>query len=317
MESSGSISHQTIQESLFRGASSVNHNILSPLGINRSKISFKKLLELIYDDLAAMNFQVTHTDNLYYEGESIPGYIFLKTYDRKDGGVIKLNRNYPNSSQLETLIHEYIHIKDETLPILPMDINAVNIVALHYKPYLRNIEFQVDITANSLMMPPDIVWGVLIEKAYNIDNVLENYRDFNKRSVLRWIALIDRRFTCHFACVDFEKNFNNDIVKIVIDESFTYNHISDPRPFDILAVLENKNSAAYEVRKLKKNNCVHKASNINGEEYYCFAYYQTDLLKKMVSKIDSGTTSIKYDRLIVIGWKKIDYDLIQMYLTTP
>jgi len=313
MEAGNFISHQTIQEALFRRTFSLNKYIYHPLEINRNTTSLEDLLHIIYDDLESMHFDIIKTDNLFNEdGQSIPGYTGLRTDDRKDGGVVKLNKNYPDSLILEALFHEYVHIKDETIPILPMDESAANFVALHYKPFLKNIEFQVNVMANSLMMPPEIMWTDLLELAYNIDSILLIYKDFNICSVLRWISIIDRRFPSHFVCLWLDKNEKNKILRTFVEDSYTYDHVSDPRPFNIYEVINNQDSAAATIFNIKIPR-LNKASTINGIDYYCYAYYELDLIREVVKENTPGKQIIKYDRLLVIGWKKLDIWPIQMY----
>ena len=314
MDTSRFISHHTIQEGLFKGFFSVNKNILEPLKINRNAITFKDLLELIFDDLKRMKFTIKQKDGLHdNEGKSVPGITVLKTDYREDGGIIYLNKNYPKAMKLEALIHEYAHIKDDSFPILPMNKNAVNCKALYDKSYLRFIEFQVDMIALTLMMPLEKMWADLIEVAYDIDKILDKYKYFDKRSVLRWISLISSRFPCHFVCILYDKNYANDVVQYDVTESYSYDHVSDPISFDISAVLANNDSAAATALQLKQPKSVHKASTTNGIEYYCYAYYESNLKRDKMGDNAPGVTSIIYDRLIVIGWKKPDYDLVRKY----
>jgi len=318
MEASRFISHHTIQEGLIKGAFSVNENIINPLKINRDSITLLELLHLIYEDLQKMNFTIFKTERLHDgTGKIVPGMTKLKTYDRKDGGVVLINKNNPKSLMLEAFFHEYIHIKDESLPILPMDEGAVNWKALYDKSYLTNIEFQVNMSASTLMMPPKMMWDDLIETAYNIDKLLaykDKYKNFNKYSVLKWVSIIGSRFPCHFACVQYDKNFKGEIVRRDEPETYFYDHNSDPQPFDIIAVLNNSDSAAATAFNIKKPESVQKVTNINGIEYYCYAYYEANLSREEMSGSAPGITAISYDRLMVIGWKKSDYVFIQAQL---
>jgi len=310
MEPNGFISHQRIQDEIYKSISTVDKYIIQPLNINKNQITFSQLTKLICDDLKKMKFDIMKSDNLYNDdGHSIPGFLGFKTKNRYDGGVIKLNKNYPNSILIETLIHEYIHIKDETLPLLPIEENEVNSQALHDKTLLENVEFHVRICANILIMPPKILLNELSKYKYNIDKILSLNKDIDKLSVLKWISLIDRNFPCHFAYILFDKNHKNEIVDMNIEETYTYDHISNPKEFDIITVLNNKYSAAAMACSTKNN--VQKASSINGMDYYCFSYYEKDLIKEIVYEKKPGKTKIKYDRLIIIGWKKSDYEYIQ------
>ena len=311
MEQIRNLSYQTIHNNLFRAAFSVYNNILKPFKINRNTITNRELLNLISDDIKDLGFIIKMTkDTLFDEVKrrKVPGFIRLNTQNRRDGGVIKLNETYPRPVILETLFHEYAHIKDRTLPVLPMDVDSSNVKSLYFKLNIKRAEFIANMIAFTLMMPPEKLRADLIESAYNIDCILEKYKDFDKCSVLWWLTLIDCYLPCHFSWIKFETNSNNKAMQ-TIGDSYYYDHKSDPKPFDISTVLANKDSAAAIAKETKSREGVHKATNINGIDYYCYAYYESDLSEEAIDNPDK----VFYDRLLVIGWKKDDYDLVQMY----
>ncbi|WP_461249024.1 hypothetical protein, partial [Treponema sp. R6D11] len=106
------------------------------------------------DDLETMKFKIVYTDSLISTDlkHSVPAFTKLNGFDRKNGGIIKLNKNYPKKVLTEALYHEYAHIKDETLPIHISNLNAPNSRATYSIPYLRIVENQADMIAYSLMM---------------------------------------------------------------------------------------------------------------------------------------------------------------------
>jgi len=313
MGSSKFISHQSIQQGFLKSSSSIIKYILQPMNINPDNITLKQLMSIICDDLVKMNFRVIKTDKLYdNSGRSVPGFTGFKTKQRSDGGIIKLNKNYPSSIMLETLIHEYVHIKNENLLILPIVADAANSVALHNELLLKTIELHVEICTNLIIMPPAKICTALLQTGYDIDDILLKYKDFDKRTILKWVSLINHNLECHFACVFFEKSHSNKIVNTILDESYTYDHKNDPEPFYLFNILSNKNSAAAMACKSGKPTNIHKETNIDGIDYYCYAYYECDLKKEVVNDNIPGTTKINYDRLVVIGWKKQDYAIMQV-----
>jgi len=311
MEAIKSLSYHLIKDGLLYGVSSVKENILNPLKIDRDSMSLRDLVSIMSDDLKSKNFDYDSTNILYDDARkhSIPGLIDLYTYDRKDGGIVRINKDYKISNQLEAFFHEYAHIKDDSLPILPKDINAVNRKALYNNNYLRNIEFSVDMIAHTLMIPPANLTKDLLNSRYDINNVLDIYKVYDRGSVLWWLTL-NVRYPCHFAWIMFERDkMGNTKIKKICD-SCTFDHYSDPKPFDIETVLKHKESAASIAVELKKPECVQKISEIYGMEYYCYAYYETDMPKEMVCEMIPDYNS-SIDRLLVFGWPKNYYDLIQ------
>ena len=314
MEAIKGLPYYTIQSGLLYGISSVTRNILEPLKIDRKTKSLGDLVAIISKDLKNLNFKFDSVPLFDRAKEnSVPGFIELYAHDVKGGGIVKINSNYSVKSQREALFHEYAHIRDDSLPILPADMNAINRKALYRSDYLRNIEFCVDMIAHTLMMPPDDLAINLLKTGFDVNKILDIYRDFDKGSVLWWLTL-NVRYPCHFAWVMFERDRlgNRTIYKIC--DNCTFDHFSDPKTFDIETVLKNKNSAAF-IAVDKKTN-VQQISNIHGTEYYCYAYYETDMPKELVCEIVPDVTS-SIDRLLVFGWPKNYYDLIQYTWNKP
>ena len=303
------LSHSKIQYGLQWGRTSVENNILKPLKLYKRNYSYEELQKKIRQDIVDLGFEVKYSDSLIIKEKNkiVPAFIELKGSDRKNGGIIKLNKKYPKNLLREALFHEYAHIKDEKLPILTTDKNALNSKATYEKFYMEYIEYFADMIAYTLMMPPEHMISDLSKNAYNINKVLKIYNNIEFSSVLQWIALINP-FPCHFVSIVYEKDDNGkDLGRVVYDNSY-YDHQVDPRPFDIDATLANKTSAAAVALENKKP--AHKASIVNGTEYYCFAYYESDLSDEVIKNTIPTLTSGHYDRLLVIGWKKDVYHAI-------
>jgi hypothetical protein len=65
------------------------------------------------------NFEIKYDPRLFkiHGNQSIPAFTKFNTTKRTDGGIIKLNKEAPAKERREALFHEYIHIKDDSLPI--------------------------------------------------------------------------------------------------------------------------------------------------------------------------------------------------------
>ena len=263
-----------------------------------------------------------------HENQSVSGFMKFNTSNRTEGGVIMLNPDYSREAQFEALFHEYIHIKDTSLPIYSTNDaedksaeakNRVNayILPIYAKPdsspdynamgdqYNQNfVEFQADMRTYTLIMPQEQIKESLLKNSYNIDTVLKRYEFMEKSSVLQWITINSDR-PCHFAWVMFQKDSDNNIVQKLIHDSCYYDPPNDPQQFDILAVLDTPDSAAAKAAMASKRpQAVHQRSIIKRKEYYCYAYYELDQTK--IVKNDSVTdfVPINFNRLLVIGWEK-------------
>ena len=294
------LKHDKIQQSLLGGIHSVTQNILIPLGI-KGNISRKELLQKVIDNIQSIGFKIEYLDSPFNEdkNQDIPAFGIVKDGYRKNGGIIKLNKSLPLSVQTEGLFHEYIHIKDETLPIHTTDENAINFRAMYDKDYMESTEFQADMAAYTLMMPPEQMRLDLLKVGYDIDEIFKMYNGYEKSTVLQWITLVSP-LPCHFAWVMYEKDNNNNIINTIYHDNCYYDHQSDPVLFDIEAVLNNPVSAAAEAKAEQKD--VHKASIISGKEYYCYAYYERDQKKQVRKTVSSEKITVSYDRLLAIGW---------------
>ena len=270
------------------------------LGMNQEHYKF------ILDDLKKRNFEIK-----YGSIQKFPAFTKFNTSNRADGGTIMLSRDFSTNELLEALFYEYVSIIDYSLPIYEISAISPDYKVMVDKFYQELVEFQADMRTYVLLMPPDEMRQCLLENAYNIDNVLRKYHFLEKSAVLQWIA-INSGIPCHFSWVLYGKDNNNKIVLGLIHDNFYYRHPNDPQPFGIEAVLGTKDSAAAQA--ISDGKPVNKQSIINGKEYYCYAYYEADQSKELRKNVISESSSIRYDRLLVIGWEKAVYDTIQHFL---
>ena len=257
-------------------------------------IKIDDLFDYVLADLKKMGYKVAYDDVLKDKklSQSIPS-----TTDH-DTKIIKLNRNFPESERIEAIFHEYVHIKEETLPDIEDIIND--------KEKQYDLENLVDIINYYFIMPVDELKEVLKKRKYQLNKILWGYyKGYVKSSVLQWIS-INSLIPCHFAWVMLIKEGNEEFCY----DNYSYDQKSDPKEFNIKEVLRNKESAAAKAVKEKKlmNN---KKTIIDNEEYRCYAYYEKGLSKELCST-NLETKNIKYDRLLVIGWKKSLYENLNL-----
>jgi len=377
------LKHAEIQRELEDAQSAVD-KILESLGADRNA-SIPELYKIILKDLKRMHYVIMSEPGLSkagLENQTVTAVTFYNTSNRAEGGVIKLNPDYSEKEQFEGLIHEYIHIKDDSLPLtkavtgsaktkMPTrkedytvmlgELKRMNykivydetlkfpavtfyntsnraeggIIKLNPKisprdqleamhcEYLRivdnplridddsdqkKVELRAEMRTYTLLMPKDKMAQKLREKNYNIDEILKEYDRMETSSVLQWIVLTPN-IPCHFAWVMYKKDKNGNIERDLIHDSCYYDGKNDPQPFNIKEVLKTPDSAAVLAMKTGRMN---KYSTIKGKDtkdYYCYAYYETGQKKEIRNKVKSEL--ICYDRLLVIGWEKEYYDLMQ------
>jgi hypothetical protein len=268
--------------------------------INKVLGKYNELFQYIFDDLEKMNFKIVYDNALMSPADTT-----FNTANKTSGGTIKLNPYYSTNEKLEALYSEYVNIIDYSLPIYNMYTTSPEYKVMVDNFYQELVEYQADMRAYTLLMPPEEIKQNLSRYEFNIDEMLRKYSYIEKSSVLQWIA-INADLPCHFAWVILEKDNNKNIIRKIVYDSFYYDHKNDPQTFDIEAVLNNADSAAaISVRECRDR---HKASNITGKEYFCYAYYETDKSKVVRNNTIPGSVSINYDRVLVIGWEKSVYD---------
>jgi len=376
------LKHEEIQRELKNAQSAVD-KILESLGVDRN-VGIPELHKIILKDLKKMKYIVMFEPALSkagLENQTVPAMTIYNTKNRAEGGIIKLNPDYPEKERFEGLIHEYIHIKDDSLPltkavtshakskvavrkeeymVMLQELKKMNykimydeiqkfwaitmyntknraeggIIKLNpnistrdqlealYSEFLRivdkplpvddksdqeKVELSAEMRTYTLLMPKGKMTQKLREKNYNIDVVLKEYDFMETSSVLQWIVLTPN-IPCHFAWVMYKKDENGNVEKDLTYDECYYDGRSDPRHFDIDAVLCVPESAAV-LAMTNDDRKMNKPSTIKGKDYYCYAYYETDHTKKIRNKIKSEL--ICYDRLLVIGWEKGYYDLTQ------
>jgi hypothetical protein len=273
--------------------------------IDRLLVVNQDIYKNILDDLSKRNFKIVYDKDLKF-----PAFTKFNTPNRTKDGTISLSTNFSTNEKLEALYHEYVSIIDYALPIYEMYKVSPEYKVIVDKSYQDMVEFQADMRAYTLLMPPDEMRLCLLRNNYNIAAVLKKYGYMEKSAVLQWIAIISG-IPCHFAWVMYEKDNNNNIVRGLIHDNCYYDHKTDPQPFGIETVLDTNDSAA--ALAIKKGKSIDKKSIIGGKEYYCYAYYESNQSKEIRSNTTPVSVTIYYDRLLVIGWEKAVYDTIQYF----
>jgi hypothetical protein len=306
MEPIRTYSHRKICLGLDWGIRSASI-ILKSLGLTGDS-SHKEFETKVWQDLKDMKYEVKRSDTLTEEERSVPALVRLNTTEKKDGGLIKLNRQFPTKILREALFHEYAHIKDEKLPILTTDKHVLNNRIFWDEFQIEIIEFLADMVAYSLIMPPAQLRKNLWTNAYDVDKILDIYRGIEKNSVLGWIAL-NSHFPCHFVSIVFKKDKDGKTMQRVVNENSFYDHELDPSLFDIESVLNNPESAASTA--IKNQDKAKKESIINNTKYFCYAYYESNLQQVVVNNIFPQFGPGTYDRLLFIGWRKAIFEQMQ------
>jgi hypothetical protein len=306
------LTHREIQYGLERG-NKFAHYVIKSLGLN-SSFTEKELSEKISQDLSNMNYIIKVYDSFSEKGgRKNPSFISLNDSDRKAGGVIMLNKQFPINYLRDALFHEYAHIKDEKLPIHTEDKNAFNSTITLERFYMKHIEFLADMDAYSLMMPIEKIKNQLLDNSYNIDEILEMYNGIEKSSVLKWIV-INNHLPCHYMYIVFEKDSNDKFLQRIVYDNCFYDHQSDPVPFSVDTILANPDSAASIALQTRKSiSKLSVINNMNMTPYYCYAYYEEDVSKEVIHNMFPYLEGDRYDRLLVIGWTKDYYDMILGY----
>jgi hypothetical protein len=127
------LKHIDIQKALQEGSWIVSI-ILRSLGIN-NQVTIKELYKCILDDLKKMNFIIKYDRILCnaYGNQSVPAFTKYITPNRTNGGIIMLNPDCSVKEQFECIFHEYVHIKDYSLPLSTTNIGFFKDKTIFYK----------------------------------------------------------------------------------------------------------------------------------------------------------------------------------------
>jgi Zn-dependent peptidase ImmA (M78 family) len=288
----GNLKHDEITKLLQDGKSNAD-KIRSLLKIDEST-PFADLYASVRNDLNEMHIDIVDDDDdILFDNDrrqSIPSAFY------SDFNCILINTIFPQPERLEALFHEYVHIKlDDELPAMEDIIDD--------KEKIYDLERLVDITNCTLIMPPEILKQNLSRyydeesNSYRMNKILQLYKNFERCSVLQWIT-IHSKIACHFAWLIIY----DDNKPPLIYESYYYDHENDPKIYPIDMVLKINSSAASKAKK-KKRDAVERESHVGENTYQCYAYYEKDL-NKAICTVQLEKTTFKYDRELVIGWKK-------------
>jgi hypothetical protein len=296
------LSKSTIEQGINKG-NQARERIYKRLDINKT-IPIEDLYELVLDDLKEkMQFRIIHDDILFNGGQqSVVALIEYKDgKEKKAGGTIKINPYYPEAAQIEAVFHEYMHIMEDSLPVYSTADN-ISTDSMFESETMGNSEAMADLMTNALIMPSKLIKTLLRKKKYNINEVLNEFLCLEKCTVIQWIV-VNSLIPCHFSWTILPDGKIDE--EIGHYDACIYNRATNPQYFDIDAILNIPYSAASQARDMRKN--VNKPTIVGGIDYQCYAYYETNL-RTDISNCTGKIYTVYYDRLIVIGWKKDEYN---------
>jgi len=221
--------------------------------------------------------------------------------------LIKLNDHYPVEAQIEAIFHEYIHIMEDSLPVYS-SANNISTDSMYESEIMRNAEIMADLITYTLMMPPKKIKTLLRSCNYNINDILNKFSCLEQCTVIQWIV-INSLIPCHFSWSLFPNGNKEDPIHY---DACKYNRVTNPQRYDIEAILNIPYSAA--ALSLEGRKDVNKPTIIAGNEFQCYAYYNSGL-KTDVSNLAGIIKTANYDRLIVIGWTKDDFNRMKIMMS--
>jgi len=199
MQPINKLTNAKIQRELRESKRSVD-SILKSLGLG-TKATHRELYRRILEDLEDMHYMVKYDRCLCnaHGNQSVPAFTKFHTSNRTDGGIIFLNPDCTKKEQFEALFHEYIHIKDHSLPIYTTYAADIENKAAFYKFYLELNEYQADMDGDTSTLPDQIKIDILVN-ADKIDKVLEKYQELYR-------YIIDDLKKMHFEIM-YDNNLN-------------------------------------------------------------------------------------------------------------
>jgi hypothetical protein len=268
-----------------------------------------KFVSFILKLLETLNFKTSYTD-IFNE---IEGYghlpsmtIFYSNEKKTAGGHIYIYKGYSVERKRELLIHEFIHIYDDTIPTWFTDSTDYINGYMLSKQAINDVELITDLISMELMIPIQQLQIDLFDCSYDIDNIVFRYKGIKISSILRWLIIHDY-YNAHFAVLYKVKNEeNNSNIKHLLrhDEYFR-----DKNAKDIYNIVFNKNSKAYECID-KKDKCKGD-SIINNKDYQCFCYYKENIPLPLPPSADQSEMVRICDEIVIIGWSQEMYEHIK------
>jgi len=73
-----------------------------------------------------LRFKLDFPDLRFVDNKIIHAIQRIDGGDRKNGGVVKTNRNLGDLAKCEGILHEYVHIREPDLPIYTTNKNTTN-----------------------------------------------------------------------------------------------------------------------------------------------------------------------------------------------
>jgi len=279
------------------------------LGLPNLSITDNNFFDYIFKRLDNLHFDVIYTNKL----KNIPSYghlpslvTFNDQYDRSAGGHIYIYDKYSKRKRKELILHEFVHIHDNFTPWSTDSTNGENVNMLT-KFIIKAVELRTELVSLELMMPTEEFKNNLSLYSYDINKIASLYRAIKTSTVVIWIML-HNDFYAHFAIIYF-LNLKPEI-KLKIDE-----YRSNTTTFEILDILSNKNSMAYNSRSNRMS--VSGVSAINNINYHCFCFYEKDIQQPLPSSVSTAETIVPCDEMVIIGWSKNIYDIIKNLKAQP
>jgi hypothetical protein len=290
----------------------VDEHIRKPLNIPNN-IPRKELMKIVINDLkGSLKFILDFPDLRFVDNKIIYAIQRIDGGDRKNGGIIKINRNLGVLDKCEGILHEYVHIKVPVLPIHTTNKNATNYWLNSQSYNLKITELLAELIFLNLWLSKNEIITYLKIKEFNINEFIKSYTNIKKSTLLQWITLICP-FTCHFAWVVIQKDDSGNFYFPIIYDKYRNDITNNTQIFPFETILGNPNSIAAQALATKDSKS--GTSNIDNKKYYCYAYYEKDLLRSQSIDYIPNLNCEKYDQLLVIGWNT--YDFQQYFSKTP
>jgi len=301
------LSDNMINQGLLKGNQAVER-IYKHLNITAT-ITLDELYNRVLDDLEGKFDIIYYNDSVFDSSQqSIVALVkFDDGNDKKAKGEIILNQHYPEEAQIEAVFHEYIHIMEDSLPVYSLASN-ISTDSMFESETMNNADIMADLITYTLMMRPKDIKSLLIRYKYDINKILNEYNCLEQCTVIQWIV-INSLIPCHFSWSMLPNGDKNNIIHY---DSCRYYRGANPQNFDIEIILNIPYSAVAESLEWSRN--IKKPTFIGGVEYQCYAYYKTNL-RTDISNFKSRITTVSYDRLVVIGWKKEDFSRMKIMIS--
>lgn len=301
------IDSSRIQSNLMN-AHAEAERIRNTAGLTGLSVRDPRFFPKIVSFLANYGFTIYFTDELKdfeYNGIKyghVPALtIYNDQWKQEKGGKIYIYSGYSPKKKQELLLHEFIHIMDTHTPRWSTNYNDVSNKFAFSKRNIREIEFMTELTAMALMMPSDALQRDLFSCSYDINKIAKDYKAIETSTLIMWIILHDY-FHAHYALLLLNSSGREWVY--TIDE-----YCEAENKLDMYNTIHNVASVAYRSRQQRQPQS--GESTIDNKDYYCYCFYEKNILQPLPSEVSSAELLVKCDKLIIIGWSRHIYDFIQ------